>query len=58
MKRSGQSTIEYLLLVAVVTIVCFVFLRPGGKMNNAIEVVLNDSFNMINRLANETNILP
>lgn len=58
MKYGGQSAVEYLVLVAAVTIVCFVFLRPGGQMNTALDEVLNGSFNMINRMANEINILP
>ena len=58
MKRSGQSTIEYILLLAAIIIVCIFFLRKGGPMNSAVDNVLNGSFNMINMLATETNIIP
>ena len=58
MRHNGQSVVEYILLFAAVTIVLIIFMVPGGKMGTAIEDVLNGSFNMINTMAKETNILP
>ena len=58
MKRDGQSTVEYLVLLAAVIVVCIVFLGRGGTMYVAVENVLNGSFNLINRLADETTVLP
>ena len=58
MKRNGQSTVEYLVLLAAVIVVCIVFLRRGGKMYVAVEDTLNGSFYLINRLEAETTVLP
>ena len=58
MKKNGQSVMEYLLLVAAVMVVCIAFLGPGGPMHTAVDKIIADSVNLVNRLANETNILP
>ena len=50
--------IEYILLMASAVIVFIFFLRPGGPMHISVDNVLNESFNMINLMASEINILP
>ena len=57
MKRNGQSTVEYLILLTAVIVVCIVFLGREGVMYVAVENVLNGSFELINRLADETTVL-
>ncbi len=54
-KRKGQSTVEYIILVAAILAALIVFLRPGGIFATAV----NDTFvsgtngmqDMANRLA-------
>ena len=40
-KLKGQSTIEYLLLFAVVILVLFSFLKPGGVFEGRLRNITN-----------------
>lgn len=54
-KKKGQSTVEYILLVAAVLGALIIFLRPGGLFQNAFNSTLqtgtNGMENMAERLA-------
>ncbi len=53
--KKGQSTLEYILLVAAVVAVLVTFLGPGGtfstNLGNTLEKSTNDMLNMANRLS-------
>lgn len=53
-KRKGQSTVEYVLLVAAILGALVFFLRPGGDFGKAFCAALNEGtdgmVNMANRL--------
>jgi competence protein ComGC len=55
-KQKGQSTVEYIILVAAVIGILIVFLRPGGVFQNAYNDTLsqgtNGMVNMAQRLRN------
>jgi competence protein ComGC len=55
-KRKGQSTIEYLILVAAIIAALFIFLKPGGVFQNAFNETINTGTegmqNMAGRLKN------
>jgi len=54
-KRKGQSTVEYIILVAAILAVILFFLRPGGPFAGAFNATLNEGTsgmqNMAGRLA-------
>jgi hypothetical protein len=54
-QKKGQSTVEYIILVAVVIAVLIVFLSPGGPFGQAFNTTLlggtNGMTNMSARLA-------
>ncbi|MBF0385221.1 MAG: class III signal peptide-containing protein [Candidatus Omnitrophica bacterium] len=41
-KRKGQSTVEYIILVAAILAVILFFLRPNGPFSNAFNTTLGD----------------
>jgi uncharacterized membrane protein len=55
-KKKGQSTVEYIILVAAILAALIVFLRPGGVFQDAFNDTVNDGIKgmrtMSNRLAN------
>lgn len=55
-KNKGQSTVEYIILVAAILAALIVFLRPGGvfqtAFNDALSTGTSGMQNMANRLAN------
>ena len=54
-KKKGQSTVEYIILVAAVLAALIIFLRPGGIFQNAFNETLQTGTtgmeNMAGRLA-------
>jgi uncharacterized protein (UPF0333 family) len=40
-KKKGQSTVEYIILVAAILAALIIFLRPGGVFQNAFNRTLN-----------------
>ncbi len=56
---AGQSTVEYILLVAAVIAVIILFTGPGGafrtKLQSTIDKTTNGMGDMANRLMNATN---
>ena len=54
-KRKGQSTVEYIILVAAVLAALIIFLKPGGvfqsSFNRALTSGTNGMEDMANRLA-------
>ena len=54
-KKKGQSTVEYIILVAAVLAALIIFLRPGGvfqtAFNDTIATGTNGMQVMANRLA-------
>lgn len=42
-QKKGQSTVEYIILVAAVLAVLIIFLRPGGPFSNTFNSALNNS---------------
>ena len=54
-KKKGQSTVEYIILVAAVLAALIIFLRPGGifqtAFNQTISTGTSGMTNMANRLA-------
>jgi len=55
-KRKGQSTVEYLVLVAGVLAAFIYFLRPQGPFHRALNTTLeygaNEMLSVANRLSN------
>lgn len=55
-KKRGQSTLEYLILLAMVIAVLILFLRPGGVFEGAYNRTLESGTSgmetIANRLAN------
>ena len=53
-KKKGQSTLEYIILVAGVVAVIIVFLRPNGQFNRQFNQTLSNAtdgmVDMANRL--------
>ena len=41
-KRKGQSTVEYIILVAAVLAVLIFFLRPGGPFAKSVNAALDE----------------
>ncbi|MDP8213456.1 MAG: class III signal peptide-containing protein [Candidatus Zapsychrus exili] len=50
-KKKGQSTVEYIILVAGVLAALIVFLRPGGPFNNALDSTLNSQLSEMNTMS-------
>ena len=50
--KTGQSVIEYLLLVSAVIIVLIIFLNPSSFFRNTVENALNSSVNQLEDMAN------
>ena len=57
--KKGQSTVEYLILVAGVIAILIVFMREGGTFRNALNNTYTTATNgmetMANRLQNSRN---
>jgi len=51
-KKKGQSTVEYIILVAAVLAALIIFLRPGGVFQNAFDETLNTGTNGMIDMAN------
>ena len=51
-KRKGQSTVEYIVLVAAVIAVLFVFLKPNGTFQNALNGSVTASANTMSKISN------
>jgi hypothetical protein len=61
-KRKGQSTVEYIILVAAILAALIVFLRPGGIFSQAVNQTFtsgtNGMVNMADRLAGSRPLAP
>lgn len=44
-QKKGQSTVEYIILVAAVLAVLIIFLRPGGPFSNTFNSALTNGTN-------------
>jgi hypothetical protein len=51
-KRKGQSTVEYIILVAAVLAVLIFFLRPGGPFAGSFNTTLGQGTNGMEDLSN------
>ncbi len=51
-RRKGQSTVEYIILVAGVIAVLIVFLKPGGIFQNAYNKTLTQGTNGMEDMSN------
>ena len=51
-KKKGQSTVEYIILVAGVIAALLIFLRPDGPFNNALNGTLSQTADKMNAMAN------
>ena len=51
-KEEGQSTVEYIILVAAIIAILIVFLRPGGVFQNAFNQTLSSGTNGMADMAN------
>ena len=51
-KRKGQSTVEYIILVAAVIAIIFVFLNTGGPFRTAYNATLTSGINGMQDMAN------
>ena len=51
-KSKGQSTVEYIILVAGVIAALLIFLRPGGPFNQALNGTLTQTTAKMNAMAN------
>ena len=50
----GQNVIEYLLLTAVMALICLAFFHPvSGPAKTALDNILNDTVQDIDRIRNE-----
>jgi uncharacterized protein (UPF0333 family) len=61
-RKKGQSTVEYIILVAAVLAALIIFLRPGGVFQTAYSNSLNTGTDgmedMANRLATSRPVNP
>ena len=61
-KKKGQSTVEYIILVAAIIGALIIFLRPDGVFQNAYNETLstgtNGMVNMAERLRNSRPLAP
>jgi hypothetical protein len=53
LKREGQSTVEYLILVSAVIAVLLVFLGPSGAFKKAYNKALSSGTNGMDILSNK-----
>ena len=51
-KRKGQSTVEYIVLVAAVVAALIVFLRPNGVFQNAFNNTISQGTNGMEDMSN------
>lgn len=51
---NGQSTFEYIILLAAVIVVLLVFLSPGGPFKRTVEGTLNGSVDSIGTILGNT----
>jgi hypothetical protein len=51
-KRKGQSTVEYIILVAAVLAALIIFLRPGGVFQSAFNRTINSGTSGMEDMAN------
>jgi hypothetical protein len=51
-RKKGQSTVEYIILVAAVIGALIVFLKPGGVFQNAYKNALQQGTNGMEDMAN------
>jgi uncharacterized protein (UPF0333 family) len=49
-KRKGQSTVEYIILVAAILAALIIFLRPGGVFQSSFNSTINASIQDMNDL--------
>lgn len=61
-RKKGQSTVEYIILVAAILAALIVFLAPGGIFSNAVNSTFvsgtNGMEDMANRLATSRPVAP
>lgn len=61
-KKKGQSTVEYIILVAAILAALIIFLRDGGPFQSAFNEALTTGTNgmedMANRLATSRPVSP
>ncbi len=50
--KKGQSTVEYVVLVAAVIALLFIFLQPGGVFRTAFNATLTTGTNGMGTMAN------
>lgn len=51
-QRKGQSTVEYIILVAAILAALIIFLRPNGVFQNAFTQSLNTGTQGMTEIAN------
>ncbi len=51
-KKTGQSTVEYVILVAAVLVVLIIFLKPDGTFSSAFNATLVSGTNGMEEMAN------
>jgi len=51
-KKRGQSTVEYLVLVAAIIAALLLFLKPGGTFQNKFTETLNSATDGMDEMAN------
>jgi uncharacterized protein (UPF0333 family) len=49
-KRKGQSTVEYIILVAAILAALIIFLRPGGVFQSSFNSTINASIQDMNEV--------
>jgi uncharacterized protein (UPF0333 family) len=49
-KRKGQSTVEYIILVAAILAALIIFLRPNGVFQSSFNSTINASIQDMNEL--------
>jgi len=52
LKKKGQSTLEYMVLVAMVIGILILFLKPGGPMATSYNKVLHEGTSGMETFAN------
>lgn len=55
-KKRGQSTVEYIVLVAAIIAALIVFLRPGGIFQTAYNSALSTGTNGMGDMANRLSV--
>ena len=51
-KHQGQSTVEYIVLVAAVIAALIVFLKPGGFFAQSVNKTLQSATQSMNKMSN------